>query len=100
MKFLLALSLSALAAATSISPPWYGGDGDYAGGRDKQACQNADVIIDKYASILRNDSYLGKNPYQLAQQIIAPDYQDFSESVRSLLGEPVRYSSKNRLARC
>ncbi|KAF2764763.1 hypothetical protein EJ03DRAFT_385745 [Teratosphaeria nubilosa] len=46
---------------------------------------DAAEIVQKYVSILQQKEYKGQKPSQTAEEIIAPNYQDFSESVHSTL---------------
>ncbi|KAH9809190.1 hypothetical protein Tdes44962_MAKER06218 [Teratosphaeria destructans] len=73
---ILALLPITLAAA---SPSQYGSQPSLGSKHD------AAEIVQKYVSVLQQKEYNGKKPSETAEEIIAPNYQDFSDSVHSTL---------------
>ena len=64
----------------------------------------AQLIVNKYISILENKSYLGQSPSSTANQVIAADYVEYSDSILSLEKAAVRnvrpsHSIRHRLIR-
>lgn len=49
----------------------------------------AQQIVNQYSSILQNQSYNGQSPQATAQQIIASNYIEYSDSILSLEKAPV-----------
>ena len=77
--------LAALAAATCVS----------AAPADEKRWQHcltsaqAEVIVDKFLSILEGVNYHGQSPNITAKQIVAEDYVEYSDSILSLEKQPV-----------
>jgi hypothetical protein len=53
---------------------------------------DAEQIVNKYISILQNQTYYGQSVQTTASQIIAPNYVEYSDSILSLEQAPVSLS--------
>lgn len=85
MKFTVVAAIAAFAASAAAAPEvatekrWFG-------------CLNqwqAETIVNKYISILEGSDYNGQSPNVTADQIIAEDYTEYSDSILSLEKAPV-----------
>jgi hypothetical protein len=91
MKFFQLVSFLSAAAAISAAPVVE---------ERSFGCLNtftAQTIVNQYISILENQTYYGSSPQQTANQIIAPNYVEYSDSILSLEKAPV---SRISLVRC
>jgi len=86
MKFTVVAAVAALASSVAGAPGvatekrWFG-------------CLNqwqAETIVNKYISIMEGADYKGQSPNVTADQIIAKDYTEYSDSILSLEKAPVR----------
>ncbi|KAF2768755.1 hypothetical protein EJ03DRAFT_114569 [Teratosphaeria nubilosa] len=101
-SIILALCSGLLVAAA----PSYGGsqssDGSYSSAPAEFSSQGSDhfnitadeanILVEKYVSILQQKPYQGTPPKVTAQEIVTADYQDSSDSVDSLLKKPIKGS--------
>lgn len=83
MKLTLLASCLSLAATISAAPTL----------EERQfGCllpSKAQAIVNKYISILQNQTYNGQSPVATANQIIASNYVEYSDSILSLEKAPV-----------
>lgn len=81
----------AAATPTALATPggrWHGGGHGYC-----LSYYEAETIVNKFISILENVDYKGQSPAVTAKQVVAEDYIEYSDSILSLEGAPVRIHS-------
>ena len=89
MKFSTIASLATLASAVTAAPQWSGWNG---------ACisqATATALVDDYIAVLSHTSTSYGNFTQTAEAILADDYQEISDSILSLEGQPVSFSARS-----